>query len=156
MFNPCELKALLDPTPLGERKDQQSLLPLLTDLMGPLGPSPQLWTATLELLPLEAFQVARLDSGTKQDGVSFTRPPLLLVQHINGIDSMVVVRRSVFARQRRNDGYEFHVMTLAGSAIDSLGAASLTNGSHVAEENSTFADRCSGNSFPSASLSYRR
>ena len=80
--NPCVLRALSDPTPLGgERNDHQSLVPLIADLLGSHGPSPQLWTDPLELLPLEAFQVARLDSGMKQDGVSDTEPFLLSVDY---------------------------------------------------------------------------
>jgi len=60
----------VDPTPLGEKRDHQSLLPLITDLMIPPGPPPNLRTETIESLPLDLFQVARLESGTKLDGVS--------------------------------------------------------------------------------------
>lgn len=64
----------LDPTPLGEKRDHQSLLPLITDLMVPPGPPTPLWCEPLEMLPLEMFQAARLDPGTKQEGVSNQAP----------------------------------------------------------------------------------
>ncbi|WVF70659.1 hypothetical protein IAT40_005452 [Kwoniella sp. CBS 6097] len=64
----------IDPTPMGTKPDNLSLLPLVPDFGHPPGPIPSFLTAasennnTIELLPNEAFQIARLEAGVKQDG----------------------------------------------------------------------------------------
>lgn len=60
-----------DPTPLGEARNTHSLLPLIPDMMQPpLGPPPELYPDALTVLPSGIFQNARLEAGSKVDGVS--------------------------------------------------------------------------------------
>lgn len=60
-----------DPTPLGEGRNTHSLLPLIPDMMQPpLGPPPELYPDALTVLPSGIFQNARLEAGSKVDGVS--------------------------------------------------------------------------------------
>ncbi|WVR05640.1 hypothetical protein IAU60_002662 [Kwoniella sp. DSM 27419] len=59
----------IDPIPTGSKPENVALLPLIPDFgLHPGGPPPPLFPDGIEVLPNEAFQVARLDPGTKQDG----------------------------------------------------------------------------------------
>ncbi|WVW80401.1 hypothetical protein I302_102382 [Kwoniella bestiolae CBS 10118] len=60
----------IDPTPTGTKLDNQSLLPISQDLMLPTGPPPNLYADPIEMLPDDAFQVAKLEAGHKEDGYS--------------------------------------------------------------------------------------
>lgn len=46
-------------------------------MMNPPGPPPSIWGEALDVLPLEAFQAAKLEVGTKQDGVSLKHHDIL-------------------------------------------------------------------------------
>ncbi|OWT40877.1 hypothetical protein C362_01090 [Cryptococcus neoformans Bt1] len=58
----------IDPTPLGYKNDNPSLLPLLNDVLYPSAPPPFLSQEPIEALPKEAFAIAKLEPGTVQDG----------------------------------------------------------------------------------------
>ncbi|KIR43233.1 hypothetical protein I307_03687 [Cryptococcus deuterogattii 99/473] len=58
----------IDPTPLGYKNDNPSLLPLLNDILYPPAPPPVLSQGPIEALPKEAFAIAKLEPGTVQDG----------------------------------------------------------------------------------------
>ncbi|WVQ97032.1 hypothetical protein IAU59_004142 [Kwoniella sp. CBS 9459] len=63
----------IDPTPMGTKPDNLSLLPLVPDFghghnHHPSAPVPPLFSEAIQLLPDEAFQIARLEAGVKQDG----------------------------------------------------------------------------------------
>ncbi|WWD18156.1 hypothetical protein CI109_102605 [Kwoniella shandongensis] len=59
----------IDPTPLGTKGDNHSLLPLIPDLMNPpTGPPPALYPEPLQVLSEDMFKIARLEAGLKQDG----------------------------------------------------------------------------------------
>ncbi|KAK8865661.1 hypothetical protein IAR55_000806 [Kwoniella newhampshirensis] len=59
----------IDPTPLGTKGDNHSLLPLIPDLMHPpAGPPPGLFSGPMEIMSADTFKVARLEAGMKQDG----------------------------------------------------------------------------------------
>ncbi|OCF75234.1 hypothetical protein I204_04087 [Kwoniella mangroviensis CBS 8886] len=60
----------IDPTPTGTKLDNQSLLPITQDFMHPPGQSPYLYSEGIEMLPDDAFQVAKLEVGHKEDGYS--------------------------------------------------------------------------------------
>ncbi|WWC88122.1 uncharacterized protein L201_003026 [Kwoniella dendrophila CBS 6074] len=60
----------IDPTPTGTKLDNQSLLPISQDFMHPHGLPPNLFGDQIEMLPSEAFQIAKLEPGHKEDGYS--------------------------------------------------------------------------------------
>jgi hypothetical protein len=66
---------MADPTPLGEAKEKapQSLLPLIPDLIYPPAPLAPKWLydGPLDVLPMSLLSRARLDTGTKLEGVSY-------------------------------------------------------------------------------------
>lgn len=60
-----------DPTPMGEKKDNMSIIPLIPDLL-PLGqgqPPPDFGNRP-EMLSMDLFRNARLEAGQTVDGVS--------------------------------------------------------------------------------------
>ena len=65
--------ARLDPTPLGEKPHTASLVPLLGDAWNPPGAPPHLIEEDIQVLPAEAFQIALLESGQRQDGYGLGR-----------------------------------------------------------------------------------
>ncbi|WWC60535.1 uncharacterized protein I303_103109 [Kwoniella dejecticola CBS 10117] len=60
----------IDPTPTGTKIENQSLLPISQDFMNPTGIPPNLFADQIEMLPNEAFQVAKLEVGHREDGYS--------------------------------------------------------------------------------------
>ncbi|WWC68414.1 uncharacterized protein I206_102341 [Kwoniella pini CBS 10737] len=60
----------IDPTPTGTKIENQSLLPISQDFMNPTGIPPNLFADQIQMLPTEAFQVATLEVGLKEDGYS--------------------------------------------------------------------------------------
>jgi hypothetical protein len=65
-----------DPTPLGDTREKAppSLIPLIPDLVYPPTPLAPKWLydGPIDLLPPSSFARARLDTGTKLEGVSLT------------------------------------------------------------------------------------
>lgn len=90
---------LVDPTPLGYKNDNPSLLPLLNDVLYPPAPPPILSQGQIEALPKEAFAIAKLEPGTVQDGV---RTALSLLAFLKISNQLGAVRRRSKGRCQRS------------------------------------------------------
>lgn len=90
---------LVDPTPLGYKNDNPSLLPLLNDVLYPPAPPPVLSPGPIEALPKEAFAIAKLEPGTVQDGV---RTAFSLLAFLKISNQLGAVRRRSKGRCQRS------------------------------------------------------
>lgn len=150
-----------DPTPLGEGRNTHSLLPLIPDIMQPpLGPPPELYPDALTVLPSGIFQNARLEAGSKVDGVSsaemFRVRLLNSEQYSNGVKAGVAE-----AEEKRRVRPPYTVLDITSNTLSAEEAQAvaigITAGCTISSASLAYGQlrarcACSANSASSASF----